>query len=139
MPLTASAQQDPNLPLLGANSPVYNQNGERVGTLTNIVIEQLRFRTTDAGRLVVSGVLDGTLVRPGQPNRQINDLAFSNIGAKAATDQVCQILTLDIGRINLNLLGLVVNLSPVRLDITAVAGPGNLLGNLLCALVGLLD
>jgi hypothetical protein len=36
-------------------------------------------------------------------------------------------------------LGLVVDLAPVHLDITAVSGAGNLLGNLLCAVVGLLD
>jgi hypothetical protein len=36
-------------------------------------------------------------------------------------------------------LGLQVNLSRITLDIDAVRGPGNLLGNLLCALVGILD
>ncbi len=38
-----------------------------------------------------------------------------------------------------NLLGLQVSLSQIVLDITAVPGPGNLLGNLLCAVAGLLD
>ena len=42
----------------------------------------------------------------------------------------CQILRLSIGTIDLNLLGLVVHLNPVLLIITAVPGPGNLLGNL---------
>ena len=51
----------------------------------------------------------------------------------------CEILDLDIGRINLDLLGLVVNIAPIHLNVTAVPGAGNLLGNLLCALVGLLD
>jgi hypothetical protein len=32
-----------------------------------------------------------------------------------------------------------VHLDRVRLDIVAVSGPGNLLGNLLCAVAGLLD
>jgi hypothetical protein len=31
------------------------------------------------------------------------------------------------------------DLSQIELDLTAVPGPGNLLGNLLCAVVGLLD
>jgi hypothetical protein len=53
--------------------------------------------------------------------------------------QVCDILHLELGPLNLDLLGLVVNLNRVILDIDAVAGPGNLLGNLLCAVVGLLD
>jgi hypothetical protein len=51
----------------------------------------------------------------------------------------CQILHLDVGPISLNLLGLQINLSEIVLDITAQRGPGNLLGNLLCAVVGLLD
>jgi hypothetical protein len=51
----------------------------------------------------------------------------------------CQILNLDIGPIDLNLLGLLVDISPISIDITAVSGPGNLLGNLLCGLAGLLD
>jgi hypothetical protein len=63
--------------------------------------------------------------------------SFTSSGAP--TQPTCQILNLDIGAIHLNLLGLVVDLAPVHLDITAVTGPGNLLGNLLCALVGILD
>ena len=52
---------------------------------------------------------------------------------------MCPILELDIGPIFLNLLGLVIDLSAIHLDITAVSEAGALLGNLLCALVGLLD
>ena len=51
----------------------------------------------------------------------------------------CSILHLDLGPLSLNLLGLQVNLSEVVLDITAQTGAGNLLGNLLCAITGLLD
>ena len=51
----------------------------------------------------------------------------------------CPILHLDLGPLDLNLLGLTVHLNEVILDITAVPGPGNLLGNLLCAIAGLLD
>ena len=58
---------------------------------------------------------------------------------RISTPQVCDILFLDIGPIFLEVLGLEVDLSEIVLDINAVAGPGNLLGNLLCALVGLLD
>jgi hypothetical protein len=36
-------------------------------------------------------------------------------------------------------LGLIVDLNQVHLQITAQQGPGNLLGNLLCAVTGLLD
>jgi hypothetical protein len=44
-----------------------------------------------------------------------------------------------LGPLDLNLLGLMVHLNQVVLDITAVPGAGNLLGNLLCAVAGLLD
>jgi hypothetical protein len=52
---------------------------------------------------------------------------------------VCPILHLELGPLSLDLLGLQVNLNQVVLDITAVPGAGNLLGNLLCAVAGLLD
>jgi hypothetical protein len=51
----------------------------------------------------------------------------------------CDILHLVLGPLHLNLLGLVIDLNQVVLDITAVTGAGNLLGNLLCAITGLLD
>jgi hypothetical protein len=51
----------------------------------------------------------------------------------------CDILHLVLGPLHLNLLGLVIDLNQVVLDITAVSGAGNLLGNLLCAITGLLD
>jgi hypothetical protein len=53
--------------------------------------------------------------------------------------QSCQILSLDLGPINLNLLGLVVRTNQVQVRIDAVQGAGNLLGNLLCGITGLLD
>src|SRR6185369_9776838 len=49
------------------------------------------------------------------------------------------ILHLTLGPLDLNLLGLLVHLNQVVLDITAQSGPGNLLGNLLCAVAHLLD
>jgi hypothetical protein len=51
----------------------------------------------------------------------------------------CDVLFLDLGPLSLDLLGLTVDLAEVILDINAVTGPANLLGNLLCALLGLLD
>lgn len=51
----------------------------------------------------------------------------------------CSILHLVLGPLDLNLLGLKVHLNRVVLDITAQSGPGNLLGNLLCAVAHLLD
>jgi len=51
----------------------------------------------------------------------------------------CEILDLVLGPLDLNLLGLEVHLDTVHLNITAQQGPGNLLGNLLCAVAGLLN
>jgi hypothetical protein len=55
------------------------------------------------------------------------------------TTGTCEILNLVLGPLHLDLLGLVVDLNQLELDIVAEAGPGNLLGNLLCAVAGLLD
>jgi hypothetical protein len=59
-----------------------------------------------------------------------------DLGNSTAT---CDILFLQLGPLDLDLLGLVIHLDQITLEITAEAGPGNLLGNLLCAVAGLLD
>ena len=51
----------------------------------------------------------------------------------------CAILSLDLGPINLNVLGLVVRTNQIQLRIDAVQGAGNLLGNLLCGITGILN
>jgi hypothetical protein len=51
----------------------------------------------------------------------------------------CEILDLVLGPLDLNLLGLEIHLDTVHLNITAQQGPGNLLGNLLCAVANLLN
>jgi hypothetical protein len=53
--------------------------------------------------------------------------------------KTCKILNLILGPLHVNLLGLVIHLNRVHLTITAVKGPGNLLGNLLCAVANLLN
>jgi hypothetical protein len=55
------------------------------------------------------------------------------------TPGACSILTLTLGPLDLNLLGLRVALNQVNLLIEAIPDPGNLLGNLLCTVAGLLD
>jgi len=60
-------------------------------------------------------------------------------------DADCTILDLSLGPIDLNILGLRVELfgetrdDPVTITITGETGPGKLLGNLLCGIAGLLD
>jgi len=69
--------------------------------------------------------------------------AFSNVPAtlneSSTKASSCDILFLDIGPIFLDLLGLQIDLSEIVLDVNAIQGSGNLLGNLLCSLTGLLD
>jgi hypothetical protein len=93
------------------------------GTVTNLV-----FSTNQAGQLIASGTFLDTL---GNPTNFVTTVT-------QATGS-CQILDLTLGSLDLNLLGLMVHLDTVHLNITAQQGPGNLLGNLLCAVAGLLD
>ena len=55
------------------------------------------------------------------------------------TPGACTILTLNLGRLDLNLLGLHVVLDPVSLLVEAVPGAGALVGNLLCGITNLLN
>jgi hypothetical protein len=71
---------------------------------------------------------------------QVFDRITANDALAAAT---CSILSLEVGPLNLNLLGLEVELDdcnngPVTVDITAIQG-GGLLGDLLCSLSDLLN
>lgn len=58
---------------------------------------------------------------------------------RVAARATCGILHLVLGPLHLDLLGLHVDLNRVVLNVTAESGPGNLLGNLLCAVAHLLD
>lgn len=66
-------------------------------------------------------------------------VTYLGAAGPAPAQASCEILRLSIGAINLDLLGLQVSLNPILLVITAQPGPGNLLGNLLCAIVNLLN
>jgi hypothetical protein len=88
--------------------------------------------------LLISGVLRGTATQSGGDTETVRKEFTTRLSVAQQQDE-CEILDLDIGRINLDLLGLVVNIAPIHINVTAVPGAGNLLGNLLCALVGLLD
>jgi hypothetical protein len=93
---------------------------------------------TDQGQLTVSG----SLQMGGVVTRCTNIPAslVQSVGTAAPSAFMdCSILDLDIGAIHLDLLGLVVDLAPIHLDITGDTGAGNLLGNLLCGLAGILD
>lgn len=112
------------------------------------------------GVMNVTGTLKGRFVGKGKPTsftetittpvQSVNGTALDAAATRglaapsaaapaAAAPGACDILNLDLGPLNLDILGLQVNLQRVVLDIVAQSGAGNLLGNLLCAVAGLLD
>jgi hypothetical protein len=95
-----------------------------------------RFATNQAGQLVANGMLTGVVTTAAGATTSI---ARTVSMPAAVTQASCDILHLDLGPLDLNVLGLQINLSQIVLDITAQTGAGNLLGNLLCAVTGLLD
>ena len=113
-----------------------------------------RFVIGDSGRTKAVGTLKGTITKRNGDTESVTKRdvrmrvrpALSTVGPLPATpgtvtpSQVgCEILDLVLGPLDLNLLGLEIHLDVVHLNITAVPGAGNLLGNLLCAVAGLLD
>jgi hypothetical protein len=146
---TASAAQDPPTTPLTKKVAVTGTKGFK-GTFT---IDRFANR---GGKMVAIGRLSGTVRKNGKAKRvkaRTVSLPASVTGAgpatsaKASQDPLpplpggpsCQVLALDLGPINLNLLGLVVRTNEIQLRIDAVRGPNNLLGNLLCAITGILN
>jgi hypothetical protein len=122
-----------NLPVTGVSGPIGTPATTALtapfsGTLTITRFDYIGGQLVASGTVTANGVTDdfvnapATLVRGGAP-----------------TAPICDILILDIGRIELDLLGLIVDIAPISIDVQGETGPGNLLGNLLCALVGILD
>jgi len=87
--------------------------------------------TRSGDQLLANGTLGG------QPASA--PVALSAAQGGATTQATCDILNLVLGPLDLNLLGLRVQLNQVILHITGETGAGNLLGNLLCAIAGLVN
>ena len=102
-----------------------------------------------SGQLVAIGTVAATAVDTTGARSVITELALPvtkiTSGDTAAPAGVivqqvaCGILHLELGPLDLDLLGLVVHLDQVVLDVSAEPGSGNLLGNLLCSIAGLLN
>ena len=129
-PAIASAQaKAPASPL---SIPVTGAGGGAVFSGTF----QLQKFATDQGQLVANGILTGVVTTA----TGVTTSVARTVSFPAAVGQAtCDILHLDLGPLDLNILGLQIDLSRIVLDITAQTGAGNLLGNLLCAVTGLLD
>jgi hypothetical protein len=120
----------------------------RNGTVRGTFVPDRFF--TRGGETYANGVLRATMRRGngdlvGRTTRRVSipvrngSATAAGTGEVAAQAAVCDVLNLVLGPLDLNLLGLEVHLNRVVLDIVAGAGAGNLLGNLLCAVAGLLD
>ena len=91
-------------------------------------------------------VATGAAARTAAPaNAAPSNFVRTAAGNTAAADGMlkvqasCDILNLVLGPLHLDLLGLVIDLNRVILNITGQTGAGNLLGNLLCGITGILD
>jgi len=130
VPATASAAPPAtgfSVPIVGTVPGVSSFNG--TFDVNRVVVQN--------GQLAAVGTLTGTLTNlvTGATSAVSQALTLPI----SVTGTTCDILHLELGPLDLNLLGLVVHLDKVVLDIDAQQGPGNLLGNLLCAVAGLLD
>jgi hypothetical protein len=97
-------------------------------TLTRVAVQN--------GQLVAIGTLTGTVT---DALGNVVGTVSQSLTIPLTASGTCAILHLTLGPLDLNLLGLLVHLNQVVLNIDAQSGPGNLLGNLLCAVAGLLD
>ena len=92
------------------------------------------------GEVFSVGTLKGKLKnrRVTRRNVRMPVSGFGVAGTAQSSQLVCRVLTLTLGPLDLNVLGLRVQLNRVNLRITAIPG-GGLLGDLLCGIANLLD
>ena len=133
VPFSADAQTSPfTIPL--TNAPLTSPDGVTRTFTGTLNISRFAMQ---GGQIVAVGTVVGSVTNTATglvtPVNQAFRALVSNLAG------TCQILQLDVGPIHLDLLGLVVDLNAIHLTIDAQSGPGNLLGNLLCSIAGLLD
>ena len=101
------------------------------------------------GHVRVRGVVDGVIHKADGTTKTFTVVRGFRVhdinGTKAVNGRpvnakaTCDILHLTLAPLDLDLLGLQIHLDRVVLDIVAKSGAGQLLGNLLCSVVHLLD
>jgi hypothetical protein len=140
----AGAPTQAHAQIIPIDTDVTNRAGRVVGTFEG-TLEITEFIVED-GELIALGVVNGVNRNPaGQVRKTITDQAVELPVLDAEvlqTDGVCDVLTLTLGPLDLDLLGLIVHLDQVFLDIDADPTGGllgQLLSGLLCNLGDLLD
>jgi hypothetical protein len=118
-----------------SQTTAFIQGTDGLGNVLNGVFKVTSF-ANQAGQLVAIGTLNGTLTYANGQTAAISQALTLPVSSASAS---CPILSLVLGPLNLNLLGLNITLNQVVLNITAIPGAGNLLGNLLCAVANLLN
>ena len=117
------------------------KNGKKFrGTYTISRFTQSGGKVFAVGKL--KGKLKGRTVRKSNVRIPVTLQRHQAAGASQLPDPTpgaCQILDLVLQPIDLNLLGLHLATSRIELLLEAIPGAGNLLGNLLCAITGILD
>jgi len=128
--LAATTPATPHLP------SAYVQGTDTLGNALSAIFTVQSF-ANQGNQLVAQGVLNGTITSALGTVTPVTNLAATlPVSGISAT---CYILSLTLGPLHLNILGLVIDLNQVVLHITAVPGSGNLLGNLLCGIANLLN
>ena len=130
-------------------APVHSQAAPATNSITTAIVQPIAGVGTFVGSITTNSftAVNGVLYAVGSVTGTLTTLTGATQTITNAPISVpitgltgsCPILALHTGQITLNLLGLNVVLSPIDLTITAQAGPGNLLGNLLCSVANLLN
>ena len=116
---------------VGVTAPPAQAQGTGI-VITSIDLEGLDYDPVAGLLTATGGTVEGTFA--GLPfTTDVENFALQLLAD--AEDGACSVLNLELAPINLNVLGLFVNTSPICLELTAFAGEG-LLGDLLCGLAG---
>src|SRR2546423_873214 len=117
-----------NIPVTGTFTDA-NGAGKFVGTLS---IDSFATRN---GQLVALGSVTGTMTDAlGRTTAVPAQSVTVPVHAVGVEQEGCQIVHLDLGSLSLTVLGIEINLSPLKLDVNL----GGLLGSILCPLLGAL-
>ena len=140
VPVAASAQTTPTTVSSLKSIPVTGTANNGKAFKGHFNVSQFVARGGKAYALgTLTGKIGNRTVKRSNVAIPVSMGSGSSTGLTAHAAATCQILNLVLGPLHLNLLGLHVDLNQVVLNITGQTGAGQLLGNLLCGVAGLLN